>query len=48
MDGTILCQGTFVANSTGLSNPNVGVASISNANAQIIQIPSGVDWKSRN
>ncbi len=44
MDGTILCQGTFVANSTGLANPNPGNATISNANAQIIQIPSGVDW----
>lgn len=44
MDGTIIGQGTFVANSTGLTNPNVGVASISQANAQIIAIPSGVDW----
>jgi hypothetical protein len=44
MDGTILGQGTFVANSTGLSNPNAGNASVSNANASLIQIPSGADW----
>lgn len=44
MDGTILGQGTFTANTTGLSNPNPGVASVSDSNATIIQIPSGVDW----
>lgn len=46
MDGTIIGQGSFVANSTGLANPNVGVASVSNSNATIIQIPSGADWVS--
>jgi hypothetical protein len=44
MDGTILSQGTFVANSTNLSNPNPGVASIAQANAQIIVIPSNADF----
>lgn len=44
MDGTIIGQGTFLANSTGLSNPNAGVASRSNAVATIIAIPSGADW----
>jgi hypothetical protein len=46
MDGTILGQGTFVANFTGLVNPNTGVASISNSNSTIIAIPSGADWVS--
>jgi hypothetical protein len=46
MDGTILCQGSFIANSTGLSNPNAGNASIGQANAQLIVIPSNVDWLS--
>lgn len=44
MDGTILGQGSFVANKTGLTNPNTGVASQSNAVAQVINIPSGADW----
>ena len=44
MDGTILGQGTFVANSTNLTNPNAGNASASNANQMIVQIPSGADW----
>lgn len=44
MDGTIIGQGSFVANSTGLSNPNSGNASIGQANATIIAIPSGADW----
>ena len=49
MDGTILGQGTFVANTTGLTNPNAGNASIGQANATIIQIPSNADWvKVRN
>jgi len=46
MDGTIIGQGTFVANSTGLANPNPGVASIGQANPWIIQIPSNADWVS--
>ena len=37
MDGTILGQGTFVANSVGLANPNAGNASIGQANPIIIQ-----------
>jgi len=44
MDGTIIGQGTFTASSAGLSNPNPGVASYSNAVPAIIQIPSGADW----
>lgn len=44
MDGTILGQGSFLANLSGLTNPNAGIASIGQANATIIQIPSGVDW----
>lgn len=44
MDGTIIGQGTFTANTTGLSNPNPGVGSVSNSVATIIQIPSGADW----
>src|ERR1041385_3705569 len=44
MDGTIIGQGTFVASSTGLSNPNPGNATYSNAIAAVIQVPSGVDW----
>ena len=44
MDGTILGQGTFVANSTGLANPNPGNATISDANAALLVIPSGVDF----
>lgn len=46
MDGTILGQGTFVANFVGLANPNPGNASIGQANATVIVIPSGVDWLS--
>jgi hypothetical protein len=41
---TIIGQGSFTANLTGLANPNPGNAEISNANAAYIQIPSGVDW----
>lgn len=44
MDGTILGQGTFVANSLNLTNPNAGNASVGQANANIIAIPSGADW----
>lgn len=44
MDGTILCQGTFTANTSGLSNPNPGSATISNPNAAYVQIPSNADW----
>src|SRR5579859_1312707 len=44
MDGTIIGQGTFVASSAGLSNPNPGNATYSNAVRAIIQIPSGADW----
>ncbi len=44
MDGTILSQGTFLANVVGLSNPNPGVASVSQSNPTIIKVPSGVDW----
>jgi hypothetical protein len=46
MDGTILGQGSFVANFVGLANPNTGVASIGQANPTIIQIPSNADWVS--
>ncbi len=46
MDGTIIGQGSFVANSTNLTNPNAGNASIGQANPWIIQIPSGADWLS--
>ncbi len=49
MDGTILGQGTFVASSVGLANPNPGNAEIGQSNPVIIQIPSGADWvKVRN
>lgn len=44
MDGTILSQGSFLANYAGLSNPNPGVASVSQANGFLLNIPSGVDW----
>jgi hypothetical protein len=44
MDGTILGQGSFVANFTNLSNPNAGNASVGQANPVIIQIPSNADW----
>ena len=44
MDGTILGQGTFTANFSGLTNPNAGSASQGNAVQTIIQIPSGADW----
>ena len=43
MDGTILGQGTFVASSLNLTNPNTGVASVGQANAAYLAIPSGVD-----
>jgi len=49
MDGTILSQGTFLANFAGLANPNPGSASIGQANQFILNIPSGTDWiKVRN
>ena len=35
MDGTIIGQGTFTASSAGLSNPNPGVASYSNASPKL-------------
>lgn len=41
---TIIGQGSFTASSTGLTNPNPGVASIAQANAAYIQIPSNADW----
>lgn len=44
MDGTIMCQGTFVASSAGQANPNPGNAELANAVANVIAIPSGVDW----
>jgi hypothetical protein len=44
MDGTILGQGSFVASSANLTNPFPGSGTIGQANAQIIQIPSGADW----
>lgn len=44
MDGTIIGQGSFRTNIVGLANPNVGVASRSDGNATIINIPSGADW----
>ncbi len=43
MDGTIIGQGSFLAQYPG-PNPNPGVASDQAGSAQIIQIPSGVDW----
>ena len=44
MDGTIIGQGTFVASSVGLANPNAGNASVGQSNPYIIQIPSNADW----
>lgn len=44
MDGTILGQGSFVANFAGLANPNPGNAEVGQANPTIIQIPSNADW----
>lgn len=44
MIGTILQQGTFLAGSGGRTNPNVGVASVSQANPTIIKIPANADW----
>jgi len=41
---TIISQGTFTANLTGLSNPNPGNAEISNSVATNIIVPSNVDW----
>lgn len=46
MDGTIIGQGSFVANFTNLANPNPGNAEIGQSNATIIAIPSGADWVS--
>jgi hypothetical protein len=44
MDGTIIGQNYFVANSINLTNPNAGNASVGQANPTIIQIPSNADW----
>lgn len=44
MDGTILGQGTFTANFTGLTNPDAGVAVVGQANPTTIIIPSNADW----
>jgi len=45
MDNTsILGQGTFVASSANLTNPNSGNASVGQANPAYIQIPSNADW----
>ena len=41
---TILGQGSFTASSIGLTNPNAGNASVGQANAAYIQIPSNADW----
>lgn len=46
MDGTILGQGSFVANFAGLANPNPGNATVGQANAAYIAIPSNADWMS--
>jgi len=43
MDGTILCQGSFLSPFAG-ANPNPGVASNAAADAIVIQIPSAADW----
>ncbi len=43
MDGTIIGQGSFVAQFSG-ANPNPGSASNQAAMLNIIQIPSGADW----
>jgi len=42
--GTVIGQGSFVANTTGLANPNPGNATVGTANAAYIQVPSGTDW----
>jgi len=44
MDGTILGQGSFIANFVNLSNPSAGNAEIGQSNAMLIQIPSNADW----
>jgi hypothetical protein len=41
---TIIGQGSFVASSIGLANPNPGHATTSNSIAAYIQIPSNADW----
>ena len=41
---TIIGQGSFTASSAGLANPNAGNASVGQANAAYIQIPSNADW----
>jgi hypothetical protein len=43
---TIIGQGSFVANFTGLANPDPGNAEIGQANPTTIQIPSNADWVS--
>ena len=44
MDGTILGQGTFLANVSLATNPNPGNIASLIASPTIIQIPSGADW----
>ncbi len=44
MDGTIIGQGSFLANIEGLANPTPGSASVAQANPTIVKIPSGADW----
>lgn len=44
MDGTIIGQGSFVANSQNLANPNPGSGTVGQSNAAIIAIPSNADW----
>lgn len=41
---TIIGQGSFTASSAGLANPNPGNATVGQANAAYIQIPSNADW----
>ena len=49
MDGTIIGQGSFLANFVGLANPNPGNAEVGQANNTIIAVPSAADWvKVRN
>jgi len=44
MDGTILQQGSFFSNFTGLANPNPGNVEDAQANPTIVQIPANADW----
>ena len=41
---TIIGQGTFVASSANLANPNPGSGTVGQANPAYIQIPSSADW----